>query len=244
MRQIAIIGRCETSRRLAPSTDPDWECWQLAWDIEPLHRTNRWFEIHHPKTWVNGTLSDWVADDYSTWLNRIAHERDHMLVLAGPYIPGAVVYPLAEVMAMTGMETGYLESSMAYMFAMAAVEKAERVGIWGCDLTEVDEYGYQRPNLAYMIGLFRHQGMKVNVPRTSALWELSALDRLPPPDFMDEKADRFHLEYWLGREVARGRKPEKMRSDLMTSIWKDPPRYGFENLTEHHWYKERHQEVA
>lgn len=204
-----------------------------------MERTKRWFEIHAPHTWVNGTLSDWVKDDYPTWLARIAKDPNDMLVLMEEYVPGAVKYPLDAVMKLRGMETGYLESSMAYMLAMAAVEKVPRCGIWGCDLTEIDEYGYQRPNLAYMIGLFRHQGMKINVPRTSALWELASLDRMTTPDFTDSKIDRFHLEYMLGRSVANGRKPAKMREDLLTSIWKDPPRYGFENINETHWYKEK-----
>ncbi len=239
MRQVAIVGRCETSRRMAPSTDPDWEVWQLAWDIEPMHRTNRWYEIHTPDTWDNGFLSDWIAEDYKTWLSRVAADPNHTLVLGGTHVPGCAVFDLPSVMQLPGMEAGYLESSVAYMLADAALMKVGRVGIWGCDMTAADEYGYQRPNLSYMIGLFRHQGMKVLTPRTSALWELSGLDRLPMPDFTDENADRSHLEYWLGRERAYGRKPEKMRPDLLTSIWTDPPRYGSRNITESMWYKGR-----
>lgn len=135
-------------------------------------------------------------------------------------------------MALPGLETGYLESSIAYMLAMARLENVQRVGIWGVDLGHPDEYAYQKPNLAYLMGLFRYQGMNIQVPRASGLWGLSLLNDLPAPDFNDAKADRCHLEYLLGRETAKGNRPGALRADLLTSKWRDPPRYGFHTLQE------------
>jgi hypothetical protein len=221
MRKVAIIGRCDSTRADAPLGDPEWETWGLAWDAGFVG--DRYFEIHARDVWTPDTLSTGV--DYTKWLRELDGEK----ILAEAYadIPGSRAYPLDAVMKLPGLERGYLESSIAYMLAMARLEDVPIVGIWGVDLTALDEYAYQRPNLAYLMGLFRYQGMQIRVPRASALWELSLLDGLPAPDFDAPTADRFHLEYLLGRETARGAKPAKLRSDLMTSIWSDPPRYGF-----------------
>lgn len=229
--QIAIIGRCEEMREDAPLGDPAWSCWGLAWDLTFVG--DRYFEIHTPNTWSADTIS--TAVDYLTWLQHL--DGDKVMAEAYADIPGSRAYPLDDVLALPGMtprglDTGYLESSIAYMLAMAKLEGAQRVGIWGVDLGHPDEYRYQKPNLAYLIGLFRTQGMDLQVPRASGLWGLSLLDDAPAPDFTDPKADRSHLEYLLGRETAKGCVPRTLRSDLVTSCWTDPSRYGFHTLQE------------
>ena len=226
MKQVAILGRCAETREDAPLGDPDWACWGLAWDVTFVGQ--RYFEIHTPNTWTPDTISERV--DYREWLRHL--DGEVMMAEAYPDIPGSVRYPIEDVLNLPGLEAGYLESSIAYMLALAKLEGVPRVGIWGVDLTHADEYSYQRPNLAYLMGLFRTQGMDIRVPRASALWTLSLLDDAPAPDFNDPSAERWHLEYLLGRETAKGNAPAAMRADLMTSLWRDPPRYGFRNLDE------------
>ncbi len=87
-------------------------------------------------------------------------------------IPLSVRYPIEDVTALIGktaLGTPYLESSIAYMLALAIHERVDRVGIWGVDLHCESEYAYQRPNLEYLIGLGRGLGMKIYVPPQSAL---------------------------------------------------------------------------
>ena len=227
---VAIIGRCETSRRSAPSDDPDWQSWQLAWDMEPHGNTTRFFEIHTPNVWDNGTISGLYSEHggYAGWLKAISKDGWGEVVLQEEYFSGATKYPLDEVMKLPGMETGYLESSIAYMLAMAFLEGVEKVGIWGVDMTAGDEYDYQRPNMAYLMGLFRGLGMRIVVPRCSDLKQLDELECTSIPDFRTSEMDRYSLEYLLGRHVAAtGEVPVEKRPDLMTSIFSDPPRYGY-----------------
>lgn len=87
-------------------------------------------------------------------------------------IPQSVKYPMEEIgdlIGRTAQGTPYLESSIAYMLALAIYEKVDRVGIWGVDLHCESEYAYQRPNLEYLIGLARGKGIKVQIPPQSAL---------------------------------------------------------------------------
>lgn len=88
-------------------------------------------------------------------------------------IPMSVRYPIEDITKLvgkaTGKETPYLESSIAYMLALAVHEGVERVGIWGVDLHCESEWAYQRPNLEYLIGLARGKGVRVFIPPQSAL---------------------------------------------------------------------------
>ncbi len=93
---------------------------------------------------------------------------------AQPDIKMSVRYPIEEVTRLIGKTangTPYLESSIAYMMAMAILElkPGDKIGIWGVDLHCDSEYAYQRPNLEYLIGLARGRGIRVIVPPQSAL---------------------------------------------------------------------------
>ena len=76
---------------------------------------------------------------------------------------------IGDLIGRTAQGTPYLESSIAYMMALAILEKVDRIGIWGVDLHCESEYVYQRPNLEYLIGLARGKGIKVFIPPQSAL---------------------------------------------------------------------------
>jgi len=89
-----------------------------------------------------------------------------------PDIPMCVRYPIEQITKLVGKTNKghpYLESSIAYMVALAILEKVDRVGIWGVDLHCDSEYAFQRPNMEYLIGLARGAGVKVFIPPQSAL---------------------------------------------------------------------------
>lgn len=65
----------------------------------------------------------------------------------------------------------YLESSVGYMLAMAALitEPGDVVGLFGVDLNTNEEYDYQRPNAEFWVGYLRGKGVDIIIPRSSAL---------------------------------------------------------------------------
>jgi len=176
MRKIAIIGKCSNSRSDAPMGLPGWEIWGLAWD--PLPICHRMFEMH--QEWRNFLGNPTDAEAHRSWLSdqlvpvyMLKKEHD---------IPTSVEYPMDEVAESIGRTcygTPYIESSIAYMMALALLElkAGDRIGIWGCDLSTGGEYAYQRPNMEYLIGLARGRGIKVYVPAQNAL--LSPLRPVP-----------------------------------------------------------------
>ena len=155
--KIAIIGLSPTSHELAPWDDTTWEKWGLPWDAY-APRMDRLFEMHDMLL-LTGIHSRRPVD----YLDRL--EEYENLYMQEDWL-NAKAYPFDEVAKTTGY---YWNSSPAYMLAMAIHEGADEIGIYGVDLTDSDEYGYQKPNMEYLIGLARGKGIKVHIPDESAL---------------------------------------------------------------------------
>lgn len=157
--KVAIVGLSPT-RTLAPK---DWQRWGLAWDTD-RYEYDRVFELHDYED-LRMTHAHLGA-----YLEKLQHLDS--VYMAGAYLPNAIVYPFDAVAETTGE---YWTSSVAYMLALAIHEGAEEIGIYGVDAN--DDYGYQRPNLEYLIGFARGRGIKVHLPAQCPL-----CTHLNPPD--------------------------------------------------------------
>lgn len=168
MRKVAIMGKCSSTRSDAPIHDPSWEIWTLGWDPMPVcHRT---FDIH--RNWRQFRGNDEDAAMHRATL--IGHKVPVYMLEAEADVPNSVRYPMedvADVVGLTNRGTPYLESSIAYMLALAILElkSGDRIGIWGVDMAASTEYIYQRANCEYLVGLARGKGIKVFIPPQSAL---------------------------------------------------------------------------
>lgn len=157
--KVAILGLSESSRREAPWGDPEWELWGLAWDAE-RHRMHRTFEMHEMAL-IEGFRSYYKPD----YLQDLALQVN--LYSADGAVKGSTVYPFDEVAKTIGAE--YWCSSMAYMASLAIHEDAEEIGLFGIDMSDDGAYGYQKPNMEYLIGLARGRGITVHIPDSSPL---------------------------------------------------------------------------
>ena len=168
MRKIAIIGRCYSTRSDAPWEDPSWELWTLAWDPVPV--THRIFETHKNFRMYLGSKEE---GDFHVSGLRMSKVPVYMLERHDD-IPMSVKYPMGligDLIGKTREGYPYLESSIAYMMALAIWESepGDRIAIFGVDLHCDSEYAFQRPNMEYLIGLARGKGIKVYIPPQSAL---------------------------------------------------------------------------
>lgn len=162
MRQVAIIGLAPSTHGLAPYRDPSWERWGLPWDPHAIHY-DVLFEMHDRRLWP--LRGDGYEDRLREFNAPVYMQRTH------EDIPNAVGYPFPYVIELTG---DYFNSSVAYMLGMAiwfgqGKPPVTRIGIWGVDLHEDEEYAYQRPNAEYLIGLARGRGIEVEIPTASSL---------------------------------------------------------------------------
>ena len=157
--KVAIVGLSQSSRHLAPWKSPEWELWGLAWDAEryQFHRT---FEMHDL-----ADMEKFYGDRLEAYLEKASYCSN---------LVTAENYPFDEVSKSVG---DYWCSSIAYMLALAIHEGADEIAVYGVSMAGDDEYGYQKPNCEYLIGLARGRGIKVHIPDVSPLCKF-----VSPPD--------------------------------------------------------------
>lgn len=153
LRKIAILGNASSSLNQAPFEDESWEIWALG---RESRRVDRYFEIHHPEI-VNPEL-----------IARYKSTSSEVFVMHDlPGVANAVYYPVEIVQNL--FKTDYFTSSIAWMIALAIMENASEIGLWGIDMICGDEYINQRPCVEYWIGIAKGNGIIVHIPETSAL---------------------------------------------------------------------------
>lgn len=154
--KVALIGRNEARLGGVPHGDPSWSLWGLAWDPIWRDRCDVLFDPHWPRL-ASGTA------EYIQAIDRTVYLEGHMV---RPEYPTARAYPLAEVVASLPGGHTYLESSVAYMFALALHMGASEIGLYGISMNGTGEYAYQRPNMEYLIGLAHGRGVTVTQDAT------------------------------------------------------------------------------
>jgi hypothetical protein len=159
--RVAVIGMGKTQDQ-TPWNDP-WEFWGLPWHPGFACRMTRLFEMHDLNHW-DQKVHKVYSQEYLQGLRGLAVPL--YMQEAYPEVPNATAYPFESVVEAVG---DYFNSSLGYMVALAITEGAEEIGVFGVDLVGPDEYGYQKPNMEYLIGLARGKGIKVTIPKESGL---------------------------------------------------------------------------
>jgi hypothetical protein len=160
LRKIAVVGLAPSTRNQAPFEDSAWEKWGLAQDVESYPYLNRAFEIH-PLSFVKSLNRPYRSEERMREFDIPLYMQE-----AYPEIPNAIAYPIEDVISVVG---DYFNSSVAYMIGLAILEEVDCIGIWGVDMAGDDEFGYQRPNAEYMIGVARGKGIDIVIPKESSL---------------------------------------------------------------------------
>lgn len=161
---VAIVG-FSPSNVEAPWADPVWEkwlCnrgglqpWAMAWD--------RHFDPH-PIEWTKTHFTHELFAEYKSWLEQ---ERPGQTVYHASKIGSAEPFPVAEALAIAGRK--YLTSAIGYQIACAIHLGAKRIGLWGIDLKSDTEYGYERPNVEWLLGIAQGRGIEIVLPDVCAL---------------------------------------------------------------------------
>lgn len=159
--KVAIVGLSPTSHDQAHWNKEGWEVWGLPWDEGYWPYMHRLFEMHDIRLLL-GENSRRKAG----YMDRLKN-ADVPLYMQGAYIDNATTYPFDAVAESIGAY--YFNSSIAYAMALAIHEGAEEISIFGVDMKGDDEYGYQKPNMEYLVGVARGKGIKVTIPDNSPL---------------------------------------------------------------------------
>lgn len=181
-RKVAIVGFAD-SYKFAPYDDPTVEIWGLNELHKYLPRWDRWFELHARQAFeIQGNRDQ---DAHVAWLRKEpAGARPIYMRERFADIAACVLYP-REAMAQKFFtrfgDREYFTSSIGFMLAMAIAEGRDDdfrptgddhytwIGLYGIDLASETEYGDQRPNAEFFIGLARGLGIEVVIADGSAL---------------------------------------------------------------------------
>ncbi len=162
-KKIAIVCGSPDSEHLAPFADESWDIWVLGnrLDRHKGRRITRVFEIHDDLSEHGDALA------YAQFL--VAQKLPLVVGEAFPLQAAHVqVFPFAQARELFGSE--YLTSSTAYMMALALLEGATEIGVYGSSMAVDDtEYFWQRPCLEAWIGFAKGRGVKVTVPEVSPI---------------------------------------------------------------------------
>lgn len=160
--KVAVVCGAPGSQHLVPHDDPSWDIWVLGNRLDNYKgkRVTRVFEIHDKCVEQHG-------EQYPKWL-----VDQGIPLVVGREFPATAehvqTFPFDEANALFGSE--YLTSSTAYMMALAILDGASEIGVYGSDMSVDDhEYFWQRPCLEAWIGFAKGRGIRVTIPEVSPI---------------------------------------------------------------------------
>lgn len=166
--KVALIGTAPSSRMLAPFNDPSWQIWACSpGNMNSLPRVDVWFELHSNLIWPE---HESYGRPYIEWLKQQpfpVYMQDQTLV------PRATVFPRDEMVAEFGDD--FFTSSFAWMMALAMMQGATEIALYGIDMASRDEYIQQRPGFYFFRHEARRRGIKVSAPHESDIMQSPAL---------------------------------------------------------------------
>jgi hypothetical protein len=180
-KRVAIVGTAPSWIQ-TPWDDPTLEIWGLN-DAYTLgfKRVDRWFELHPTDRFYYRPVTQRVvyADDvpYGCYVRPQGHlEKLREMAKAIPvylqneppkgWPPNAQRFPIEAVKAAFGE---YFASGPSFEVALAILEGASEIQVWGIHLATEQEYRDQRANFEYMLGVAVGRGIKVVMANESPL---------------------------------------------------------------------------
>ncbi len=155
--KIAIVGmHGDTQTGFNPE---EWEhVYGLAHDLETPIRCTEAFEAHSREI---------IEAHQPSHVERLRNLASHMPLITawdwperlGPYHYTVTYSALSAP----------VESSPAFMMAHSIAQRPDEIGVYGVDMAEGEEYAYQRPNMAYLIGVAEGRGITVTLHEASRL---------------------------------------------------------------------------
>jgi len=198
-KRICICGTAPTWRD-APFDDPSIEFWMLN-DMHLLNppRSDRWFDLHPlDKMFFRGAGQKIAAHDvpagcflrpkgHLEWLRK-QQIPVYVQNAAALGSPSARTFPREEIVKRFGPN---FASSPAWMVALAILEGATEIYIYGIHLATEWEYLKQKPNLTFLMGIAAGMGVVLHLPKGCPLLaEKHQYGYEPDPDVPKVQAQR------------------------------------------------------
>jgi len=141
-------------------------------------------------------------------------------------IPGSTLYPLQEVMGSfhpNHERVRYFTNSFGYMLALALYNKYKEIHAYGFEMSSETEYGSQKPNAEFWLGICIGRGVKLVLPQGCRLLgeheQLYGYEKVPGITLMHLEIERNQFRQQLNEikvelEQIRG-KQNMVREELL-----------------------------
>lgn len=166
--KVALIGTAPSSRDLAPYDDPSWKIWACSpGNMNVCKRIDCWFELHSNLLWKE---NEHYGRPYLDWLQK---QSFPVYMQDQTQVPRAMSFPWYEMVETFGRD--FFTSSFSWMMALAIVQGATEIALYGIDMASRDEYIRQRPGFYYFKRRAEERGIKVSAPYESDIMQPPAL---------------------------------------------------------------------
>lgn len=166
--KVALIGTAPSSRDLAPYDDLSWKIWACSpGNMNSCKRVDLWFELHSNLLWKEHEA---YGRPYIEWLNK---QPFPIYMQNNNLVSRAMVFPWYEMVQEFGRD--FFTSSFSWMMALAIVQGATEISLYGIDMASRDEYIRQRPGFYYFRRRAEERGIKVTAPHESDIMQPPAL---------------------------------------------------------------------
>jgi hypothetical protein len=166
-RKIGLFGAHMPSLTDAPWTDPSWELWGHASARSFYSRPmDLYFDLHPRACWTRGGKK---GGSYPQWL---AHQTTPIYMQHRfEEVPASMEYPRRRVLQEFSYahRRQYFANHVAWMIALAILEGATVVGLWGINYAIEGEYLRQRGSAEYWLGQLDGRGIGVVLPEQCTL---------------------------------------------------------------------------
>lgn len=205
-KKIAILGSAPSSVQLAPFGDSSWQIWGCSPGCYPhAKRADAWFEIHR---WEPG--APWFSKEYIKFMAEL--KGPVYMIQPVAEIPNSVAFPISDMFAYhygqtvnhkgevrkSGFDASTFSSTIAYMMALAIMQGADVIGLWGVDMSATEEWFFQRSGCQAMINIAKSVGIQVVVPPESDLMR-------PPPLYGFCEVGPDHVKLLARKAELQGR---------------------------------------
>ena len=200
VKKVALLGGAK-SLRYAPWHDLTWELWaHMSCRRECEREPDAYFDLHPPDLWRNPEKKFWDKK-YLTWLaaNRVPIYMQEQY----PEAPASLRYPFETMI--TEFPRGYMTNTLAYMVALALMQGATHIGVFGCHYDAWSEYGPQRGSAEYWLGVAEGRGVHILIPPTCDLLNRPSLlyGYQSHPNGIRDKSYTFGIGVGPAKDAAR-----------------------------------------
>ena len=166
VKKVAIVGSQEFTRDDAPFDDSTYEIWGYADHVcyDWMKRCDALFEIHQPNVYMNHPRTP----QYWGELQKLTIPV-YMYPVADPRIPGAVEYPLEDVLSLVKNGRQYntpfkpLNYTGAFAMALAILQGYDVVDVYGTELFNASDYSEQAHTFSFWNGVAVGRGITLNI---------------------------------------------------------------------------------